>query len=261
MTASNIRRQARTLLKNLTGKWELFLLPLILTYVNSGVQIYSAWSPNPATDTSFAYNFNPFPLLWQFIISLFTISASFTVLAIYRKHRDSTSFDDSLMAFSGQYLAKLFGIFIIRWLFLLIWSMMMTLPLTWWLFNLVIFGPEWTNVVTDSLLILSLLSFFIGGFMLINRTLAWSQVEFLLYDKLQANEETISLFGLFKESSQLMKGQKIPYLFLHLSFLGWYLLVILTLGLANIYVLPYTITAKSIFYNQLKINKEQSLTR
>ena len=49
-----------------------------------------------------------------------------------------------------------------------------------------------------------------------------------------------------------MNGHKLEYFDLLVSFIGWYLLVIVTFGLAAFYVIPYVQQAKAEFYLELK---------
>ena len=49
-----------------------------------------------------------------------------------------------------------------------------------------------------------------------------------------------------------MKGHKWRLFLLDLSFILWYLLILMTFGLAYIYVLPYTNASEVVFYEQLK---------
>ncbi|MDD3947301.1 MAG: DUF975 family protein [Clostridia bacterium] len=55
-----------------------------------------------------------------------------------------------------------------------------------------------------------------------------------------------------KESERLMDGHKGRLFCLNLSFIGWYLLSILTFGLLLIYVQPYRFAATVAFYKELK---------
>ncbi len=54
------------------------------------------------------------------------------------------------------------------------------------------------------------------------------------------------------KSRQLMKGHKWKLFLLDLSFTGWMLLSIVTLGIAFFYVWPYYSTARAQFYKELK---------
>lgn len=57
-------------------------------------------------------------------------------------------------------------------------------------------------------------------------------------------------------SSQLMKGHKMQYFWFALSFIGWYLLAALTLGIGFLWLIPYYHTAKAAFYQEL-LEEEQ----
>ncbi|WP_379970652.1 DUF975 family protein [Ectobacillus sp. sgz5001026] len=54
------------------------------------------------------------------------------------------------------------------------------------------------------------------------------------------------------ESKRLMQGQKWKLFVVLLSFIGWYLLSIITLGLANLWVTPYVSVSFAHFYENLK---------
>lgn len=75
----------------------------------------------------------------------------------------------------------------------------------------------------------------------------FSQIFYLLADNPQ-----IGAVEVLKKSAEMMKGYKWKLFCLHLSFIGWYLLGIVTLGIAFIWVGPYIKTANTIFYENLK---------
>ncbi len=54
-----------------------------------------------------------------------------------------------------------------------------------------------------------------------------------------------------KRSMFLMQGRKWRLFCLDFSFIGWYLLSILTLGILSFWVLPYHMTARAEFYQEL----------
>ena len=49
-----------------------------------------------------------------------------------------------------------------------------------------------------------------------------------------------------------MKGHKFELFILQLSFLGWDLLSVLTLGILQLYVAPYKFATLAIYYEQLE---------
>lgn len=54
------------------------------------------------------------------------------------------------------------------------------------------------------------------------------------------------------ESKRLMEGHKADYFVLVLSFIPWYLLCLITAGIAAIYVVPYFETTIFNFYYSVK---------
>lgn len=76
--------------------------------------------------------------------------------------------------------------------------------------------------------------------------LMYSQVYFINVDK------ELKIFELLKESRNLMKGYKFDFLKFQLSFIGWILLTILSLGILIIFVGPYLMFAETLYYEELK---------
>lgn len=62
----------------------------------------------------------------------------------------------------------------------------------------------------------------------------------------------MSAYDALKRSWQMTKGHKKEVFLLLLSFIGWLLLVILTLGVAAIWMMPYMMTSHAALYKELK---------
>ncbi|MDR0962847.1 MAG: DUF975 family protein [Mediterranea sp.] len=58
--------------------------------------------------------------------------------------------------------------------------------------------------------------------------------------------------GAIELSMQMMRGQKMRLFLLDLSFIGWVLLCILTLGIGFFFLIPYFSTTRAAFYDNLK---------
>lgn len=58
------------------------------------------------------------------------------------------------------------------------------------------------------------------------------------------------------ESRRIMNGHKWRLFCLHLSFIGWHILGILTVGILYIYIVPYMAAAGASFYDAIKDGKE-----
>lgn len=59
-----------------------------------------------------------------------------------------------------------------------------------------------------------------------------------------------------RKSRSMMKGHKFDLFYLELSFIGWILLCILTLGIGLLWLVPYMETSIAAFYNDLKVEAE-----
>jgi uncharacterized membrane protein len=54
-------------------------------------------------------------------------------------------------------------------------------------------------------------------------------------------------------SKEMMRGQKWKYFKLLLSFIGWYLLCIVTIGIGFLWLIPYVYAAQAAFYEDLRL--------
>ena len=76
---------------------------------------------------------------------------------------------------------------------------------------------------------------------------AYSQTMYIL-----AEDPSIGPMAAIKQSQEMMKGHKMEYFKLCLSFIGWSILASFTLGILFIWLLPYANTTFANFYRSLK---------
>lgn len=88
------------------------------------------------------------------------------------------------------------------------------------------------------------------------KALSYSMTYYILSD----NPGTPAMKAI-ERSQEMMRGHKWQLFCLQLSFIGWYLLVGLTCGLAAIYVAPYMASANAAFYQKLKEETEPQTTQ
>ena len=79
----------------------------------------------------------------------------------------------------------------------------------------------------------------------------YSMSYFIMYD----NPELTATEALDR-SKEMMDGEKMNLFVLWLSFLGWFILGLVTLGIGFIWIIPYYNAAKTAFYEDLKAKKE-----
>ena len=80
-------------------------------------------------------------------------------------------------------------------------------------------------------------------------------VPFVLYDS-REHQSHVDLFKVLADSYRITRGHKFDLFVLQLSFLGWYLLGFFTLGVAFIWIYPYTQLTLAAYYEQLRLRYE-----
>lgn len=77
--------------------------------------------------------------------------------------------------------------------------------------------------------------------------ISYSQTFYILRD-----EPSLTYNGAIERSMAMMEGHKMDYFLLILSFIGWYILGILSLGIGFLWINPYISRALALFYEDLK---------
>lgn len=93
-----------------------------------------------------------------------------------------------------------------------------------------------------------MLLFIIPG---IVKSYSYSQAYNIYYDTYEKTGEKPGYMDVITASRHLMDGHKGQMFLLDLSFIGWHLLALLTLGIGYIWLNPYIYATKAAFYNNL----------
>ena len=72
---------------------------------------------------------------------------------------------------------------------------------------------------------------------------------FIMADELDENTKPMEVLD---KSKSMMEGHKWEYFVFNLSFIGWFLLIPITLGIVLIWLIPYIQTANIMYYEKLK---------
>lgn len=100
------------------------------------------------------------------------------------------------------------------------------------------------NILISIAVIVGSILFIIPGIIV---ALMFSQAFFIL-----AEDRSKSITECLSESSEMMKGYKWEFFVLELSFIGWWLVAALTLGIGGLWVAPYQKVTETNFYLSLK---------
>jgi len=148
--------------------------------------------------------------------TLFTVGISFTFLDWFRNPSMKIHpIKDGLQVFSKKYFLRVLLIYVISTIFITLWSLLFIIP----------------------------------GLI---KSYAYSQAYLIYKDRSKQlpNEKNASL-DCITESKNLMKGHKWRLFVLDLSFIGWGILSVLSLGIGLIWLLPYQNATKVAFYEDL----------
>ena len=261
---SQIRAQARQTINSTPGIFLLPIIPVAMTFIwtvfqyfrNDTLSYYDPAAPLAPLFSSFA-----FPLLYGLLMSFISISLAWTLLLVVRGIKKTTELKDVFAIFNSPHLGKIFVTFLLKQFYLFLWGLIFYVGLGMFIFAMVLSAGSVDSIPDESLAVIGFLVIFglfalIGGLVLfVPQYLAYSQVEYILFDQLEKNE----YFGanaVIKASRQMMKGYKGKRFVLDLSFLGWFILTGITFGLAGIYVWPYYYAAQAHFYETLKVDTQ-----
>ena len=102
-----------------------------------------------------------------------------------------------------------------------------------------------TQLLSGIFVLLWMLLLIVPG---IIKAISYSLVNIILSDE---KYKDLSYMDVLKKSETLMNGHKMDFFVLQLSFIGWHLLAILTLGILEIWIAPYQETASYKFLNDI----------
>lgn len=118
-----------------------------------------------------------------------------------------------------------------------------------------IIAAVYTTSDISVLLIVGMALLAIGCIILIVLMISLSQSLYLLID-----HPNLRVIEAMNESMRLMKGRKMRYFLLELSFIGWILLGCLTLGIGLLWILPYMTQTNTQFYLDLTQQQNEQNT-
>ena len=110
------------------------------------------------------------------------------------------------------------------------------------------FSPYWHKlggmVLYAVLITIGLILFIIPGIILI---LAYGMVPYILDE-----HPEMSVHDTLRASRHMMRGHKFDLFYFWLTFIGWGILCLLSMGIGFIWLMPYYYTARVGFYNDIK---------
>lgn len=234
----------------------LFLPFLLIEIVSSIVNSQSRLNDIFSTDKAIQVNNidvlinSASTIVFSILASIFLLGAIYTVFNVLRGQDDfqnplrkSLTFIDDQRLFWGTTWT-----WILRSILLSLWSL------------LFIPGFLFMILLPNALgLSLSIAEFIAVTVWVVINSLAYTQALWVYRDARLANQP-VSAYTAIMTSQDMMKGYKVDYLVLQLSFIGWMILVAITSGIVGIYVYPYYYITQVKFYEFVKEQFKQKQT-
>lgn len=147
--------------------------------------------------------------------ALFSSGINWTYLDLLRGQKNSINpIPNALRAFSGKYFLGILLITVVTSIFLSLWALLLLIPM------------------------------FVKYY-------AYSQVTYVFYDIVESTGERPKTLDCITYSRKLMNGHKMDLFLLDLSFIGWHILSVMTVGIGYLWLSPYISATKAAFYNHL----------
>ncbi|MDN6362084.1 MAG: DUF975 family protein [Tetragenococcus koreensis] len=228
---AEIRAEARKMLK---GRWKesvlMNLVPVLITIVIAAIILIPAilflgqnvqiMNDSGTYYTNYSTGSNGSTggssgFISGLITTFFTVAISWTFLDVLRgKKIVIQPFKDVFRTFRAPYALAVLVIYLLTAIFQFLWSLLLVIP-----------GV-------------------IKGY-------SYSQSYYIYYDTYEETGQTPRYLDSITASRHLMDGFKAKLFFLDLSFIGWHILSLLTLGIRYLRRMPYINATKAAFYNNL----------
>lgn len=227
------RAQLKELTKSqLKGNWKtpvlLTLAYLVLTFITSLFQEEAQSLPTIIIT---------FIVVWS--ISVWAAIGIPNFYLEFLKKDGNANFKDVLV--SSNKLLKSLGYTVIIGIISIIVGIISVFTATGLIVSSVFYSAGITiaNIVGIILIVLMYIAFLVF-------TLAIAQVPYIIIER-----DDLGVIGAMDLSMKIMKGNKWKYFVLELSFLGWGILSVITLGIGFLWLIPYMTLAATNFYKDL----------
>ncbi|MEJ6399850.1 DUF975 family protein [Nicoliella lavandulae] len=261
MKFADLKAEAKGQLAPHYGFFLLLLLPAYILSIISGGSYVTQFSSQVSQMTSNAngvyntQNVSSSGGLFSIFANVLLLSAFFVMIKVMRG-QDTTFKGGFKKAFNiftrGDYFFGAFMVGLLKYVYIFLWSLLGYILAIAAVAVAVTLNRN--QAAFFALVFLAALLLIATSVVTTIKSLAYSQAQFIFRDGLD-NDQPVSYNQAITKSRQLMDGHKGEFFLLILSFILWYLLGIITLGLANIfYVTPYTRLTFANYYVHLTEN-------
>ncbi|WP_165007629.1 MULTISPECIES: DUF975 family protein [unclassified Enterococcus] len=226
---SELKQQAKD---SLRGRWrQAILLNFLPTLIDIIVILFLAipiilFITNHVNDTILTQKATNFGsggssgggIISGIVNALFMSGISWTYLDVLRGCKTKIKpFKDAFRGFEGVFIGGIILLALLTTIFISLWGLLLIIP--------------------------GIVKFY-----------SYSQTYFIYYDKVTKTGKKLKVLDTITMSRRLMDGHKWQLFMLDLSFIGWHILAIVTLGIGYLWLNPYIAATKAAFYEALPKN-------
>ncbi|MGL5348713.1 MAG: DUF975 family protein [Peptostreptococcaceae bacterium] len=224
------RAELKSLSKNqLKGHWKV---PVLLTLIYVGLVFILSLTQSFSTSEIASLLF----LILTLVIEIWAVVGFPNFYLKFIKNNDDITLRDFFV--SNNLLVKSLGFVLLMSLIGGIVGLVIGITIASSMFYTILLGSSFSASVVGLIIVILVI-----GIVLTIFSLSIAITPFLLVDK-----EGIKLFEAMGLSVKMMKGYKWKFFVLYLSFIGWALLCVLTLGIGYLWLSPYISLTYANFY-------------
>ena len=247
----NRKQLKKSALNALSGKWGVAIsMSLVMFFV----------SVSFSYNTTNSFNMTVMPIVISVLNVLLNVGFYSFLLKLLCGQKERTIFYDLFYGFKC-YPGKAILLYLLTSLYMLPGTLIYVIGI--FIFTFVIYAsagvsmdlmltgtvpPDMTLMLAVLIMVIILTLLFTVYAAFISSTYALVYFLLLDYPELSATE-------IWKKSAQLMKGNRLRYIGLILSFIPWFLLNLLTFGFGTLWLNPYISAAQAVFYLDLVQNQ------
>lgn len=246
MNRKLIKKEAKDFVRqNLKYSISLWSLTIVLSFISGTI----GYKIDDYIDGDAPVILSILSVLVAIAVFITRSSANYVTLDNLRLGRPTgKAFQQQSEILSSKYFWPNVGISLLVGIYTVLWGFLFAMCILVLSF---LSGPNIPDWLTISLIVIFAIG---GGIFYTSKIISYVQATNVYKDAIDSGIK-LSWRQAIKRSQVLMYGRKLDYVIFNLSFVLWGFLVIVTLGLASFYVLPYMQTASQNYYIKLREEK------
>lgn len=244
---STLRREARF---DLEGRWGTFVLTtLLLVLFSTLIQM-----PGTVASSVMIISGNPYGNLvsnvWSLLSILVLMPMQWGFIVMFLRSRRGENVEVSHVFDGFRRTNSIMTTYLIYYIIMLIFCIPLGIVTGVGIAGCMAATQQYGMLAAVAVGVACTLLALLAIWKLLYKVLGYVLMPFVMYDT------PLTGMAALRESERLMQGHRMQYFLLYLSFLGWTILAIFTLGIGMLWVTPYMTASQTAFYESIKADDE-----